>query len=47
MLARIDGKSPVEYVESESAKHAVRQAAYRLFESPAASIGDAFRRALA
>ncbi len=47
LLARIDGKSPVEYIESESMKDAVRKAAYALFESPTASIEDAFRRALA
>jgi len=35
MLARVDGKSPVEYLSEESAKDAVRRVAARLLEQPA------------
>ena len=39
-LARIDGKSPVEYLVDESPRDQVRQAARRLLERPVARIGD-------
>jgi len=39
-LARIDGKSPVEYLVDEPRRAQVRQAARRLLERPVARIGD-------
>ena len=39
-LARIDGKSPVEYLVEESGRNKVRVAARRLLTSPVARIGD-------
>ena len=39
-LARIDGKSPVEYLVDEPRRDKVRQAARRLLERPVARIGD-------
>lgn len=43
LLARIDGKSPVEYITSESQKAKVRQTACRLFEKRGECIEDVFR----
>jgi len=39
-LARIDGKSPVEYLVDETRRDQVRQAARRLLEQPVARLGD-------
>lgn len=39
-LARIDGKSPVEYLVDESRREKARQAARRLLERPVARVGD-------
>jgi aminoglycoside phosphotransferase (APT) family kinase protein len=39
-LARIDGKSPVEYLVDETRRAQVRQAARRLLSQPVARIGD-------
>lgn len=33
LLARVDGKSPVEYLRGEAQKHAVRRAAFRLLDT--------------
>ena len=48
-LARVDGKSPVEYVTRESEKDLVRKVARRLLTNPVnrlAAINDAWRKAL-
>jgi aminoglycoside phosphotransferase (APT) family kinase protein len=51
LLARVDGKSPVEYlVGDEAAKSRVRRAARALFAAPAATLGEvlaAWRREIA
>ena len=39
-LARVDGKSPVEYLTDEPRRQAVRDAARRFLEQPVASLGD-------
>jgi 5-methylthioribose kinase len=39
-LARIDGKSPVEYLTDEAAREEVRKVARRLVEVPVARLGD-------
>lgn len=39
MLARVDGKSPVEYISESAAKHCVRRVARQFLASPAASLG--------
>jgi hypothetical protein len=39
-LARIDGKSPVEYLTDEAAREQVRKVARRLVEDPVARLGD-------
>jgi fructosamine-3-kinase len=49
MLARIDGKSPVEYITAEHDKALVRRFALRLLQAPVddvASIGDEWKREL-
>ncbi|MFI4935828.1 MAG: phosphotransferase family protein [Caulobacterales bacterium] len=40
LLARVDGKSPVEYLPAEAQKNLVRRAAERLLKSPAADLGE-------
>lgn len=40
LLARIDGKSPVEYITAEADKNAVRQFARQAIQTPAASLAD-------
>ncbi len=40
LLARVDGKSPVEYVQSESDKDRVRRTARRLLLQPVRRLGD-------
>jgi len=44
MLARIDGKSPAEYIQSEAVRQRVRNAAVDLIRHPAAVAGEAFER---
>ena len=44
MLARIDGKSPVEYLTGESQKDAVRRFARALLGDPVADLGEIARR---
>jgi aminoglycoside phosphotransferase (APT) family kinase protein len=44
MLARIDGKSPVEYLTAEAPKEAVRAFARALLLQPAANLGEIARR---
>ena len=47
LLARVDGKSPVEYLTTEAQKDAVRRVALPLLDSPPSTlkdIGDAWRR---
>ena len=49
LLARIDGKSPVEYITAETDKNLVRRVARRLLADPVARIagvGDAWRDAM-
>ncbi len=41
MLARIDGKSPVEYIKDEATKGRVRQAASRLLADPPDTVAEA------
>ena len=43
LLARIDGKSPVEYVTSEAHKALIRGAAIPLLKGPPASLADVMR----
>ena len=40
LLARVDGKSPVEYVVEESQKNIVRRVASELLETPVASLSE-------
>jgi hypothetical protein len=47
MLARIDGKSPVEYLTHESQKDAVRRFARALLGDPVSALGEIARRWLA
>lgn len=44
LLARIDGKSPAEYIRSEAVRQRVRNAAIDLIRHPAADAGQAFKR---
>ena len=44
MLARIDGKSPVEYLTDDSQKDAVRRFARSLLGDPVADLGEIARR---
>ena len=44
MLARIDGKSPVEYLTGEPQKDAVRRFARSLLGDPVTEIGEVARR---
>ncbi len=44
LLARIDGKSPAEYLTAESVRAQVRKAARQLILTPPASSADAFER---
>ena len=49
MLARVDGKSPVEYLTEEDAKHSVRQVARKFLAAPVPSlalIAEEWRREL-
>jgi 5-methylthioribose kinase len=43
LLARIDGKSPVEYIEDEATKDVVRALAARLIAGPARTVPEALR----
>ncbi len=47
LLARIDGKSPAEYIQTEALRQRVRAAAIDLILSPAAHAAEAFERAFA
>jgi hypothetical protein len=40
LLARVDGKSPVEYITADDDRRRVRAAAVPLVESPPARLGD-------
>ena len=40
LLARVDGKSPVEYLTDEADKNTVRAAARALLDNPAARLGE-------
>lgn len=40
LLARVDGKSPVEYLTDEAGKNIVREAARALMDSPVPRLGD-------
>ncbi len=42
LLARIDGKSPVEYIGEEELKETIRGAARRLIVRPPATVGEVF-----
>ncbi|HLW78118.1 MAG TPA: phosphotransferase, partial [Terriglobia bacterium] len=44
MLARIDGKSPVEYISDEATKERVRRTAKRILLDPPASLTGVIRR---
>ena len=46
MLARIDGKSPVEYISNEATKERVRRVAKRILVDPPASLTGVIRRVL-
>jgi aminoglycoside phosphotransferase (APT) family kinase protein len=49
LLARVDGKSPVEYITSDTARDTVRRAARALLNEPAARLADVsatWRRAI-
>jgi len=46
LLARIDGKSPVEYLQDETLKSKLRVAASQLITNPPANSTEAFERAL-
>jgi hypothetical protein len=45
MLARVDGKSPVEYIQSSETKQRIRERAFHLMDHPAASIPAFLERA--
>jgi 5-methylthioribose kinase len=45
LLARIDGKSPAEYITEPSLQERVRQFARRLIASPAAHVMEVFEQA--
>ena len=50
LLARIDGKSPIEYITAEGDKHLVRKVARKLLQHPVSSLGevrDSWNRTLA
>jgi 5-methylthioribose kinase len=44
LLARMDGKSPVEYIRDPDLKHRIRDFAYRLILTPPKTIGEVFDR---
>jgi hypothetical protein len=44
MLARIDGKSPVEYLDDDARKTTVRAFARTLLVHPVADLGEIARR---
>lgn len=44
LLARIDGKSPAEYIKDPAMKQRIRQFAYRLLAEPASCPGEVFER---
>jgi len=44
LLARIDGKSPAEYIRSETTKNAIRGFAKQLIHEPPGSVAEVFRR---
>ena len=44
LLARIDGKSPVEYIRSETTKNAIRGFAKQLIHEPPGSVAEVFGR---
>ncbi len=44
LLARVDGKSPAEYIRNEERKSAVRQAAVGLIRNPAKTATHCFDR---
>jgi 5-methylthioribose kinase len=44
LLARVDGKSPAEYLNQEALRDQVRQFARALIQDPPATIADVFRR---
>ncbi len=45
LLARVDGKSPAEYVQSEETKHKIRDYARRLIPNPPRAILEVFENA--
>ena len=45
LLARVDGKSPAEYIQTEALRQRVRAAAIDLIHRPAANAAEAFERA--
>ena len=45
MLARVDGKSPAEYLRTDAKRDAVRRFALELIRDPPSSVGEACRRA--
>jgi len=50
LLARIDGKSPIEYITAKGDKHLVRKVARKLLQHPVSSLGevrDSWNRTLA
>jgi 5-methylthioribose kinase len=44
MLARVDGKSPVEYLETETEQERIRSLARELIADPSSEVGDVFER---
>ncbi|HEY3442045.1 MAG TPA: aminoglycoside phosphotransferase family protein [Paludibaculum sp.] len=47
LLARVDGKSPAEYIQTETLRQRVRTSAIDLIHRPAANAAEAFERAFA
>jgi hypothetical protein len=45
LLARVDGKSPLEYLTSDAERNALRRSARRLFDERPASLATAVKRA--
>ena len=43
MLARIDGKSPVEYIKSEKIKNTIRNKSFLLLERKINNLNDIIR----
>ena len=46
LLARVDGKSPVEYIKDPASRQTIRDFARNLIAEPARAITDVFERRL-